>query len=258
MSSLSAKRRFFEEAEGEGEEGEGGTEGAGDQQQHQRRPHQYSSSALKRAKLDLGVSTKPAEEVLISQQQPLATIGFGSCLVSPVLLHVPQTTPFGLSTGNTPSTSSTNTPITFIPTSSSSVLNSTQNKVFHIQKMLPTLDKPQLLAILNHLLTPPQASNTTSSTTTSNANTQHHQQLHLEITQTLASAIPPPTLANIHSLLQSLSLNFQQAFPYSRNGVDYSDYTFNRVKPALTELLDAVVKKKTPLPTIYCIDGKDM
>ncbi|KAJ3213663.1 Tethering factor for nuclear proteasome sts1 [Clydaea vesicula] len=90
--------------------------------------------------------------------------------------------------------------------------------MFHLEKILPTLEKDQLLSIVKTLI-------------------QNFPQLNTQL-QTL---IPKPSLSNVTSLLQNLEKKLQNSFPYSKNGTDRSDYSFNRTRPILTEITETIV-----------------
>ncbi|CAG8590341.1 2681_t:CDS:2 [Gigaspora margarita] len=91
-------------------------------------------------------------------------------------------------------------------------------KEFPLSKLLATLDKPQLLSLINNLI-------------------DTHPNLQSEI----ASNIPRPTIQSVTNILTSLEKKYQDSFPYTKWGHSKDDYSFNRVKPALLELKGAIL-----------------
>lgn len=61
---------------------------------------------------------------------------------------------------------------------------------------------------------------------------------HPELAEEVSSLAPRPTVASALSTLNSYETAVRAAFPYGGNSG--ADYAFNRVKPALNELLDAL------------------
>ncbi|CAG8479762.1 450_t:CDS:2, partial [Acaulospora colombiana] len=91
-------------------------------------------------------------------------------------------------------------------------------KVFPLSKLLGTLDKPQLLSLINNLM-------------------DAHPNLQSEI----ASHIPRPTIQSVTHILAGMEKKYQDSFPYTKWGQSKDDYSFNRVKPAIVELTDAIL-----------------
>jgi hypothetical protein len=91
-------------------------------------------------------------------------------------------------------------------------------KEFPLSKLLATLDKPQLLSLINNLI-------------------DSHPNLQLEI----ASNIPRPTIYSVTNVLGSMEKKYQDSFPYTKWGQVKDDYSFNRVKPAIMELKGAIL-----------------
>ncbi|KAJ3033119.1 hypothetical protein HK097_004971, partial [Rhizophlyctis rosea] len=88
----------------------------------------------------------------------------------------------------------------------------------HITRLLPTLDRTQLLQILTTLL--------------SN---------HPTLEPTITSLIPRPTLQTTTTLLTRLEQTLTTSYPYSKHGPDTtSDYAFNRVRPHLQDLKEVI------------------
>ncbi|KAG0247679.1 Tethering factor for nuclear proteasome sts1 [Mortierella polycephala] len=57
----------------------------------------------------------------------------------------------------------------------------------------------------------------------------------------IANLVPRPTVATVQLMLATLETKLQQAFPYTKWGPCSDDYSFNRVKPALEELVETLV-----------------
>ncbi|CAG8738551.1 22856_t:CDS:2, partial [Cetraspora pellucida] len=91
-------------------------------------------------------------------------------------------------------------------------------KEFPLSKLLATLDKPQLLSLINNLI-------------------DAHPNLQSEI----ASNIPRPTIQSVTNILTSMEKKYLDSFPYTKWGQSKDDYSFNRVKPALIELKGAIL-----------------
>jgi len=91
-------------------------------------------------------------------------------------------------------------------------------KEFPLSKLLGTLDKPQLLSLINNLI-------------------DSHPNLQLEI----ASNIPRPTIHSVTNVLSSMEKKYRDSFPYTKWGQVKDDYSFNRVKPAIMELKGALL-----------------
>ncbi|RHZ75019.1 hypothetical protein Glove_218g14 [Diversispora epigaea] len=91
-------------------------------------------------------------------------------------------------------------------------------KEFPLSKLLGTLDKPQLLSLINNLI-------------------DTHPNLQSEI----ASNIPRPTIQSVTTLLTSMEKKYQESFPYTKWGHSKDDYSFNRVKPEIIELKGAIL-----------------
>ncbi|KAL6605506.1 Cut8-domain-containing protein [Neocallimastix sp. 'constans'] len=62
-----------------------------------------------------------------------------------------------------------------------------------------------------------------------------------KLSQDILSLIPKPTLKSVTLQLQAAEKKFNNSFPYTKWGADRSDYSFNRVKPHLIELLELTV-----------------
>ncbi|KAG0367255.1 Tethering factor for nuclear proteasome sts1 [Gamsiella multidivaricata] len=64
---------------------------------------------------------------------------------------------------------------------------------------------------------------------------------HPSLAEEIANLVPRPTVASVQPLLTSLETKLQAAFPYTKWGPGRDDYSFNRVKPALEELVEALM-----------------
>jgi len=91
------------------------------------------------------------------------------------------------------------------------------SKQFPMSKLLATLDKPQLLALINNLI-----------------------DAHPRIQSEIESSIPRPTVQSVTSAIAVLEKKLQDSFPYSKFGPSRDDYSYNRVKPAIVELSEAL------------------
>ncbi|KXS09171.1 hypothetical protein M427DRAFT_64633 [Gonapodya prolifera JEL478] len=83
---------------------------------------------------------------------------------------------------------------------------------------LANLEKPDLLNILSQLL-----------------------RSNPQLTPQISALLPLPTIQSTTSLLATLEKRLSDAFPYSKFGQDRSDYSFNRVRPVLTELKQSIL-----------------
>ncbi|KAF8980567.1 Tethering factor for nuclear proteasome sts1 [Entomortierella lignicola] len=63
---------------------------------------------------------------------------------------------------------------------------------------------------------------------------------HPSLAEEIANLVPRPTVASVQPLLNSLETKLQEAFPYTKWGPGRDDYSFNRVKPALEELVETL------------------
>lgn len=61
---------------------------------------------------------------------------------------------------------------------------------------------------------------------------------HPDLTQEVSSLVPRPTVASALSTLSSYEATVRSAFPYGGNST--GDYAYNRVRPSISELLDAL------------------
>lgn len=86
-----------------------------------------------------------------------------------------------------------------------------------LRKYLAILDKKQVVDIILQLATLP------------------------ELKPVLAMAIPRPTVDAVSLHFQSLQKKLFAAFPYTRGGPSYSDYSFNRVMPFLLDYHECVL-----------------
>jgi len=87
-----------------------------------------------------------------------------------------------------------------------------------IESVLHSLEKEQLIDILSSLL-----------------------DKNPKLSQDILTLIPRPTLKSVTNQLQAAEKKLNNSFPYTKWGADRSDYSFNRVKPNLMELLDLTI-----------------
>ncbi|KAI8930066.1 Cut8 six-helix bundle-domain-containing protein [Entophlyctis helioformis] len=66
--------------------------------------------------------------------------------------------------------------------------------------------------------------------------------VHPDAQPTVAALMPRPTLESVSAILAAHEKRLFDSFPYSKFGPDRSDYSFNRVRPHLDELRDAIVQ----------------
>ncbi|KAG0209641.1 Tethering factor for nuclear proteasome sts1 [Mortierella sp. GBA30] len=64
---------------------------------------------------------------------------------------------------------------------------------------------------------------------------------HPQLLEDITNLVPRPTVAAVQPMLASLETKLQEAFPYTKWGPGRDDYSFNRVKPALEELVETLV-----------------
>lgn len=60
---------------------------------------------------------------------------------------------------------------------------------------------------------------------------------HPSLAEDISNLVPRPTVASVQPYLAALETKMQESFPYTKWGPSYDDYSFNRVKPALDELV---------------------
>jgi len=95
------------------------------------------------------------------------------------------------------------------------IRSSVTSRPLPLPRVLETLDAPTLRTMLRTL-----------------------SERHPGLTSEICSVAPRPTVASALSSLNSYEVAYQQAFPYGGNSS--GDYAYNRVRPALMELLDAL------------------
>ncbi|KAF9343654.1 Tethering factor for nuclear proteasome sts1, partial [Mortierella sp. NVP85] len=61
-----------------------------------------------------------------------------------------------------------------------------------------------------------------------------------ELADDIAELVPRPTVASVQPLFNSMETKLRESFPYTKWGPGRDDYSFNRVKPVLVELVDTV------------------
>jgi len=87
-----------------------------------------------------------------------------------------------------------------------------------IESVLHSLEKEQIIDILSSLL-----------------------DKNPKLSQDILSLIPRPTLKSVTVQLQAAEKKLFNSFPYTKWGADRSDYSFNRVKPNLMELIELTI-----------------
>ncbi|CAO3694198.1 unnamed protein product [Umbelopsis ramanniana] len=86
-----------------------------------------------------------------------------------------------------------------------------------VRKLLDTLDKTTLVDLVNGLI-------------------DSYPSLQPEIEKN----IPPPTLQSVSQVINDLEYKLSESYPYSRSGPLRDDYSFNRVKGHLMDLVNAL------------------
>lgn len=89
---------------------------------------------------------------------------------------------------------------------------------FPLSKLLDTMDKPQLVSLLTKLI-----------------------ESNSSIQADVASHIPRPTLASAQTILANLETKLQATFPYTKWGPSRDDYSFNRIRPILEDLVETTL-----------------
>jgi len=87
-----------------------------------------------------------------------------------------------------------------------------------IEGVLHSLEKDQIIDILSNLL-----------------------DKNPKLSQDILSLIPRPTLKSVTNQLIAAEKKLNNSFPYTKWGADRSDYSFNRVKPNLLELIELTI-----------------
>ncbi|KAG0050076.1 Tethering factor for nuclear proteasome sts1 [Gryganskiella cystojenkinii] len=88
-----------------------------------------------------------------------------------------------------------------------------------VAKMIATLSNTQLVDLVSTLV-------------------ESHPSLLEDITR----LVPRPTVASVQTVVTSLEAKLLAAYPYTKWGPGRDDYSFNRVKPALDELVDTLIE----------------
>lgn len=91
-------------------------------------------------------------------------------------------------------------------------------KEFPISKLLATLDKDKLIELINDLV-------------------DSNPHLKTEVD----AFIPPPTTQSISLVIANLEKKLQESFPFSKTSAR-DDYSHNRVKPALIDIVNALLE----------------
>ncbi|TGZ80431.1 nuclear envelope protein-like protein Cut8 [Ascodesmis nigricans] len=93
--------------------------------------------------------------------------------------------------------------------------NALQGRPLPLARKLETIDPTQLINIIKTL-----------------------SERHPELTQEMSELCPNPTAATALAKLSEYERNYKEAFPFGGNQA--GDYAYNRVKPALMQMLDAL------------------
>jgi hypothetical protein len=86
-----------------------------------------------------------------------------------------------------------------------------------------------------------------------------------ELADDIAELVPRPTVASVQPLFNSMETKLRESFPYTKWGPGRDDYSFNRVKPVLVELVVSVNKLWSGFNCAYedavcvcaCVEGRD-
>ncbi|KAF9932735.1 Tethering factor for nuclear proteasome sts1 [Linnemannia zychae] len=88
-----------------------------------------------------------------------------------------------------------------------------------VSKLIGTLNNSQLISLINTLV-----------------------DSHPSLAEDISNLVPRPTVASVQPYLAALETKMQESFPYTKWGPGRDDYSFNRVKPALDELIENLVE----------------
>lgn len=88
-----------------------------------------------------------------------------------------------------------------------------------LPRLLSNLDKDALLSVISSLIN-----------------------LHPQLAETVAELVPRPSVASASQLLAALLGKLEASFPYSKWGQDRGDYSFNRVRPQLEDMITRAVE----------------
>jgi len=89
-----------------------------------------------------------------------------------------------------------------------------EQRRFPISRLLATMDKEKLVQLIHGLI-----------------------DAHPFIQEDIAQIMPSPTLQTASSTLTELEKKMASSYPYNKGGPGKDDYSFNRVRPALMELV---------------------
>ncbi|KAM3586095.1 Tethering factor for nuclear proteasome sts1 [Umbelopsis sp. WA50703] len=89
-----------------------------------------------------------------------------------------------------------------------------EQRRFPISRLLATMDKEKLIELIHGLI-----------------------ETHPFIQEDIAQIMPSPTLQTASATLADMEKKLAASYPYNKNGPGKDDYSFNRVRPALMELV---------------------
>jgi Cut8, nuclear proteasome tether protein len=84
--------------------------------------------------------------------------------------------------------------------------------------LIATMDKEKLIELIHGLI-----------------------ETHPFIQEDIAQIMPSPTLQTASAALTDMEKKLAASYPYNKNGPGKDDYSFNRVRPALMELVVSIV-----------------
>ncbi|KAH7055457.1 Cut8 six-helix bundle-domain-containing protein [Linnemannia elongata] len=117
------------------------------------------------------------------------------------------------------------------PSENNSDSNSDQAKVKRVRTTIQRVSKQKTVSKLIGTLTNAQLINLVNTLVDS----------HPSLAEDISNLVPRPTIASVQPYLAALETKMQESFPYTKWGPSYDDYSFNRVKPALDELVENLV-----------------
>ncbi|KAK3847731.1 MAG: Cut8 six-helix bundle-domain-containing protein [Linnemannia gamsii] len=117
------------------------------------------------------------------------------------------------------------------PSENNSDSNNDQAKVKRVRTTVQRVSKQKTVSKLIGTLTNAQLINLVNTLVDS----------HPSLAEDISNLVPRPTVASVQPYLAALETKMQESFPYTKWGPGRDDYSFNRVKPALDELVENLV-----------------
>ncbi|KAG9067946.1 Tethering factor for nuclear proteasome sts1 [Linnemannia hyalina] len=117
------------------------------------------------------------------------------------------------------------------PSENNSDSNNDQAKVKRVRTTIQRVSKQKTVSKLIGTLTNAQLINLVNTLVDS----------HPSLAEDISNLVPRPTIGSVQPYLAALETKMQESFPYTKWGPSHDDYSFNRVKPALDELIENLV-----------------